>query len=104
MKELIEVVVKGFLGYLPKLISVTTTPKPSILTLITNEPDKLNKALTFCFISIAIGISSVYFRLQSETGIFVRNTRDFYRKLLFPCEKHSTGTLSSLFVTIASHI
>ncbi len=55
MKELIEIIVKGFLGYLPVLIAVTTKPKPSILKLITNEPDKLNKALTFCFISIAIG-------------------------------------------------
>lgn len=55
MKDLIEIILKGFLGYLPVLISVTTTPKPSILKLIANEPGKLNKALTFCFISIAIG-------------------------------------------------
>ena len=55
MKDLVEIILKGLVGYLPVLVSVICTPKRSILKLITNAPDKLNKALTFCGISIAIG-------------------------------------------------
>ncbi len=55
MKDLVEFILKGLRGYLPVLVSVVGTPKRSILKLITNEPDKLNKALIFCGISIAIG-------------------------------------------------
>lgn len=55
MKELVEIILKNLVGYLPVLVSVVGTPKRSILKLITTEPDKLNKALTFFGISITIG-------------------------------------------------
>ncbi len=50
-----EIVLKGFVGYLPVLVSVVTAPKPSILKLITDTPNRANKAFIFCGISIAIG-------------------------------------------------
>ncbi|MCP4265090.1 MAG: hypothetical protein GY777_05865 [Candidatus Brocadiaceae bacterium] len=55
MNDLIQILLKGLAGYLPILASVVGTPKRSILKLVTDEPDKLNKALVFCGISIAIG-------------------------------------------------
>ncbi len=57
MKELVGFILKGLAGYVPVLVSVVTTPKRSILKLITHESDKLNKALIFCGISIAIGFA-----------------------------------------------
>jgi hypothetical protein len=55
MKDLIEIILKGLAGYVPVLVSVVSTPKRSILKLIIDESDKLNKALIFCGITIAIG-------------------------------------------------
>lgn len=57
MKDLIEIILKGLAGYIPIVVSVITTPKLSILKLITDEPGKLNKALTFCGLTIAIGFA-----------------------------------------------
>jgi hypothetical protein len=57
MKDLIEIILKGIAGYVPVLVSVVTTPKRSILKLITNEPEKLNKALIFGGLTIAIGFA-----------------------------------------------
>ena len=55
MKDLIEIILKSLAGYVPVLVSVVTRPKTSILKLITDKADKLNKALIFCGITIAIG-------------------------------------------------
>lgn len=57
MKDLIEIILKGLAGYVPVLVSVVSTPKRSILKLIIDESDKLNKALIFCGITIAIGFA-----------------------------------------------
>jgi len=57
MKDLIEIILKGIAGYLPVLVSVVSTPKRSVLKLIIDEPDRLNKALIFCGITIAIGFA-----------------------------------------------
>ena len=55
MRDLIEIILKNLAGYVPVLVSIVTTPKHSILKLIIREPDKLNKALVFCGLTIAIG-------------------------------------------------
>ena len=57
MKDLIEIILKNLVGYIPVLVSVISKPKRSILTLIANETDKLSKALIFVGITLAIGFA-----------------------------------------------
>lgn len=57
MKYLVEIILKNLTGYVPVLVSIIATPKRTILKLVTNETDKLNKALFFVGITIAIGFA-----------------------------------------------
>lgn len=69
MKDLIEIILKNLVGYIPVLASVVSTPKRSILKLIADENDKLSKALIFVGITLAIG-----FAFQAP---FLRKEQDF---------------------------
>lgn len=55
MKDLIEIISKGLSGYIPMLVAVITSPKRSIFKYASDTHNKLNKALSFGGITIAIG-------------------------------------------------
>lgn len=55
MKDLIEIILKGLSAYIPMLAAVITSPKRNIFKYANDTEDKLNKALSFGGITIAIG-------------------------------------------------
>ena len=57
MKDLVEFLSKNLAGYLPVLISVIAAPNRSVSKLIADGQDRLNRALLFGGITIAIGFA-----------------------------------------------
>ena len=57
MKDLIHLILKNLASYLPVLFSVVSAPKQAIINIIDNEPDKLNQALIFVGVTLAIGFA-----------------------------------------------
>lgn len=55
MKDLIETILKGLVAYVPALVSIVATPRQTIRKLITDEPEVLNRALSFCGLTLALG-------------------------------------------------
>jgi hypothetical protein len=66
MKDLIEIILKGLAAYLPVLVSIVATPRQSIRKLINDEPEVLNRALSFCGLTLAIGFALQAPLAQSE--------------------------------------
>jgi hypothetical protein len=66
MKDLLELIVKGLVGYVPVLASIVVSPRQSIQKLLAAEDEVLNKALAFCGLTLAIGFALQAPLAQSE--------------------------------------
>lgn len=57
MKDLIEIILKGLAQFVPVMAAVVASPKKNILAQLQAQTDRLNRAMTFCGIAIAIGFA-----------------------------------------------
>jgi hypothetical protein len=57
MKELLELIWREFLVYLPVLTHIIQAPSRTILSLLEDRPARLNKAFSFYGITLAIGLA-----------------------------------------------
>jgi hypothetical protein len=57
MKDLVELIIRELVAFLPLLIGIIRAPSRTILSLMEDSSSRLSKALSFCGITLAIGVA-----------------------------------------------